>query len=484
MNKNFRKISGKLLQISKIEVKSIWNGSNPRLVSEFYYSPKLQICNLSLKKKKKMGKIFNFIFCTCFLVSSWGAWAAAQDERPTGTFFMSEEMVSDVTFEKWDPESEQLFFQRQGNSFPFELSSFLCWGAPAEFSLTDFTLVLTDGSSWVGGVPQMKKDQKPELVQWETIHLGTLEFPLDDVAGIFFSGVPTGTQERFLTELRDAHFEEDVLVFKTGERISGEFLTLDEDSVVFQTRELASGVSEALLQEPRQMRVAMEQLAALFFSGTLHLKSVPATATRKFFWFGLADGSLIRFQTGEKRFNFQEIPPEQIVYVESPQKSQKFFNESLTSAAEKIAERCWLDELKPAEVKTSGPEIWPSLRTGAEPDGKRLHSLGKIWRHGLGVQAGTSVKWNLEGEFQTLGVLPVLADPDHSGTTQKVKCRILVDGKVAAERILQQDSEPELVLVKLEKAKELVLETTRLSETDEPVPGGAAVNWLNGFLVP
>lgn len=443
-----------------------------------------EFASLPLKKLKKMGKVFNFIFCAWFFVSSWNFWAAAQDERPTRTFFTSKEMNSDVTFEKWDPDSGQLFFQRKGKSFPFELSSFLCWGAPAELSLTDFTLVLTDGSFWIGEVPQIKNDQKTEWIEWETTHLGTLTFPLDDAAGILFPGVPTGTQERFLTELREARFEEDVLVFKTGERISGEFLALDEGSVTFQTRELVSGVSSELLQEPRQMHVAIEQLAALFFSGSLHLKSRPAAAGRKFFWFGLADGSLIRFQTSEDRFNFQEIPPEEIVYVESPQKSQKFFNESLTSAAEKIDERCWLDELKPAEAKTSGPEIGPSWRAGAEPDGKRLHSSGKIWRHGLGVLAGTSLKWDLDGDFQILGVLPVLADLDHSAATQRVKCRILVDGKVAAEQILEPDSEPKLVLVKLKKAEKLVLETTNLSETGEPVPGGAVVNWLNGFLAP
>lgn len=431
-----------------------------------------------------MGKIFNFIICSWIFVSCLAPGASAQDERPSGPLFLSEEMVSDVTFEKWDPQSEQLFFQKNGKSFPFQLSSFLCWGAPAELSLTDFTLVLTDGSFWIGGLPQIKNDQKSEFIEWETIHLGTLTFPLDDAAGILFPGVSTGTQERFLTELQNAHFEEDVLVFKTGERIFGEFLTLEKDSVVFQTRELASKVSAELFPEPRRMHVAMEQLAALFFSGTLHLKSVPVTAARKFFWFGLADGSLIRFQTNENRFNFQEIPPEQIVYVESPQKSQKFFNETLTSAAEKIAERCWLDERKPEEVKTVGSEIWPSWMTRAEPNGKRLHSRGKIWRHGLGVLAGTSLKWNLEGAFKIFGVLPVLADSDHIITDQRVKCRILVDGEVAAEQILKPDSEPELVLVKLKNAQELVLETTTLSETGESVPGGAAVNWLNGFLVP
>jgi hypothetical protein len=100
------------------------------------------------------------------------------------------------------------------------------------------------------------------------------------------------------------------------------------------------------------------------------------------------------------------------------------------------------------------------------------------------VLAGTSLKWNQEGNFQTLGVLPILADSDHPTGAQRVKCRILVDGEVAAEQILEPDSKPELVLVNLEKAEELVLETTNLSETGEPVPGGAAVNWLNGFLAP
>ncbi|MBQ6107261.1 MAG: NPCBM/NEW2 domain-containing protein [Thermoguttaceae bacterium] len=398
-------------------------------------------------------------------------------------------MVFDVTFDRWDPQSDQMFFKQQGNSFQIEFSSFLCWGAPAEFSLTDFTLVLTDGSAWAGEAPKMKngqdsKAQDSEVIEWETINLGALDFPLDDAAGILFPGVPTGTQERFLTELREAHFEEDVLIFKTGERIFGEFLTFEENTVTFQTRELASGVSEELLPELRQMHVAMDQLAALFFSGTLHLKSKPAPAAQKFFWFGLADGSLIRFQTNENRFNFQEIPPDQIVYVESPQKSQKFFNESLTSAAEKIEERCWLDELKPAEAKTRGREIWPSWKAGAEPDGKRLHSSGKIWRHGLGMTAGTSLKWNLEGDFRHFGVLPVLADSDRALAVPRVRCRILVDGKTAAEQILEPDSGPELVLVKVENAKELVLETTNLSETGKPVPGGAAVNWLNVFLSP
>lgn len=431
-----------------------------------------------------MGKLFYIIFCVLLSVFVLSLGASAQDEQATGTFFTATGMTPGVTFEKWAPESEQMFFQRQGKSFPFELSSFLCWGAPAELSLTDFTLVLTDGSSWIGGLPRMKNKDQSESIEWETLNLGTLTFPLDDAAGIIFSGVPTDTQERFLTELHDSHFEEDVLVFKTGERIAGEFLTFQEDTVMFQTRELVSNVSEELIPAPRPIRVAMEQLAALFFSGSLHLKSVSSSTPQKFFWFGLADGSLIRFQTGEKRFNFQEIPPEQIVYIESPQKSQKFFNESLTSAAEKIAERRWLDDLAPAEVKNHGPELLPSWRANAEPDGTRLHSLGKIWRHGLGVQAGTTLKWNLEGDFQVLGVLPVLADSGNSETDQRVKCRILVDGEVAEERILGQDDEPELILVKLGKCKELVLETTNLSETAAPLPGSAVMNWLNVFLAP
>ena len=59
-----------------------------------------------------------------------------------------------------------------------------------------------------------------------------------------------------------------------------------------------------------------------------------------------------------------------------------------------------------------------------------------------------------------------------------------MDGEVAEERILGQDDEPELILVKLGKCKEMVLETTNLSETAAPLPGSTVMNWLNVFLAP
>jgi len=416
--------------------------------------------------------------------------AVAEDESPLGTFFTSKEMTSGVTFEKWNPETSQFFFQKDGKPLSYELSSLLYWGAPAELSLTDFTIVLTDGSFWLGGNPQIKNEQNSESIELETFCLGTMTFPLDEAAGIIFPGISSGTQEKLLTELRDGHFEEDVLIFKTGERITGEFRSVDGKSLTFRTRDLSPESQETLLHESRNFRISVNQLAALFFSTTLHLKSLSANNSQKFFWLGLADGSFIRFQPGEEWFDFQKIPHEQIVYIESPQKSQQFFNESLTSATEKTEERRWLDELKPSGVKDvkneaiSGKIFEPSWKSGVEPDGKRLRFQGKIFRHGISVQAGTVLNWTLEDDFHLLGILPVLASINPGNPEIEVRCRIWIDGRMEAEKILDSESKPELILVELNQAKELVLETTPISENDLQMPCISVVNWLNGFLEP
>lgn len=445
--------------------------------------------------------------------------ASSSASQPVGNFLLSAGQAPDVTFESWDFEQERFFFQRYGKRFAFEPASFLCWGQPAETALTDAQLLLTDGSTF-NGVP-VRTQQKEvssssaettskasndsafplqEGLEWENSIFGTHFFSLNEIGGILFAGTPA-EREPIFQEIQQKKRPEDLLIFRTGERLEGEFLSLANETLRFQTRELSPPGAETFTPPVQILEISLKRLTALLLSTDLRLtdSAFSGAAAHKYFWLGLSDGSLFRMNPSGNRPPFKEIPHDAICYLESPQESQKFFDASLTSAAASIRELKWLDELPPSEVSTgsaTGPISPSQWHPAAAASGTHLRSCGKLYRRGIGVSAGITLIWKLDGEFQTFGALP--AADDFSQTASAVRFRVFVDQTLGAERIVTPQTPPELLLVPVPNARELRLEvhavpqsaanseSSASSKTSVPasLPSPALGDWLNAFLAP
>lgn len=435
-------------------------------------------------------------------------------DHPSSDFLLGAGIATDVYFETWDTEQKRFLFQRGGRRFSFQNADFLRWGHPADFSATESCLVLNDGSIFVG-LPLKTQETsesvyalKTETLVWESSLLGLLSFPVTEVAGILLNTQTPKQREPLLQELRKIQESrnlwkksspQDVLIFRTGERLAGEFLSLDGDTLHFRTRALSPTSQETFLPMSRELEVSLSQLVAIFFTTTLPAERFPNSETTPatYFWTGLSDGSLFRMNPSGKRPALTAIPSETIQYLESPQHSQRFLDTSesaITSATAPIQELRWLDEVAPIEIrsikrtkKSQAHENWYVQST---PTGNRLRAGKTIYRHGFSTTAGTSLLWKLDKTYQTLGLLPVLAPKTNSESIQ-VQLRIYAGENLVYETILEQETSrnassplPELLRISLEGTQELRLETEILTPKSSALLPYCDVLFLDAFLIP
>ena len=430
------------------------------------------------------------------------------NRSPSGSLLLSEGIAPNVPFEGWDPREERFIFLQSGRQFAFEPTQFLRWGSLAEFSVTDACLVLSDGSILSGlplctrtadlnsqnaqvphsaPFPSLTSAKEQEVLEWENPFFGTLTFSLNELGGIVFPGLPNSQREPLLPELLHSPRGRDVLVFRTGERLEGEILSISEESVRFQTRDLSLPPTETFLPASQVLEISQFQLAALLFSTELRIRT-PFSSAEKYFWIGLSDGSLLRMSPQSSRFPLASVTRGAVFYLESPQESQKFFDSSLTSAAAELSELHWLDEIPPSEVRLQDPfgneaSISQTVFWNAQAaaDGQRLRSGGKVCRRGFGVRGNTVLIWKLDPNFSIFGTIPTLSS---SFPGVSVRFRIYTDKKLAAERTLNSDSKPELLRVPISGASELRLETEILTPPDSSLAPTLDAAWLDAFLVP
>ncbi len=432
---------------------------------------------------------------------------ANRGEIPSGSLLLSEGIAPNVTFEGWDPQNERFIFLRNGRQFAFEPTRFLRWGNLAEFSVTEAALVLSDGSIFCG-LPLSSRVRQPEaekgsaesdasassssfrpqeVLEWENPFFGTLTFSLNELGGILFPGIPNTQREPILPEILHASRGRDVLVFRTGERIEGEFLGISEESVRFQTRALSPPPTETFLPASQILEISQSRIAALLFSTELQIRA-PFSGIGKYFWIGLSDGSILRMSPQDARFPLTSVTRDSVCYLESPQESQKFFDSTLTSAAAEIPELRWLDEIPPSEVHSQKSSDGQILLTQsafwnarASAHGQRLRPWGKVSRRGLGVQGNVSLIWKLDTHFSVFGAIPALEDPIPGVS---VRFRVYADQKLAAECTLTSDSRPELLRVPIDDASELRLESEVIPPEGSLLTPSVNACWLDAFLVP
>lgn len=443
----------------------------------------------------------------------------SSDAYPTGRFLLSIGETQGVSFEKWDFEKKRFLFQKKNRRFAFESAQFLSWGAPAELSAAEATLVLANGGVWEGNPVGFQTRQQVlsgreertgesavyEILTWENSLCGTLDFFLNDVGGVLFGGTAIPEREKLIHEILTEKRSEDTLVFRTGERLSGEFLSWSDEKIRFQTRELSSPSLETFSPPVRVLEISQQQLAALLLSTEMRLeKNFLAQSVGPYFWIGLSDGSLFRLNPDGREPDLATIPRESIVYLESPQESQKFFDATLTSTTAQIRELRWLDEMLPqatemrknhededareleadervADERESG-ELGADERgdwsSRASISGERFRVCGEIHRHGIGTETGVSLSWRLDGGFKTFGAVPACGERASS----EIRFRVWLDGRLASEKIVTFGMKPELLLVDVQGAEELRLEAESVNRQLFQLK--FPIHWLDAFLVP
>ncbi len=426
---------------------------------------------------------------------------SSADLKRTERFFLSVGETNGVSFERWDSEKKRFLFQKDDRHFAFETAQFLSWGKPAEFSAAESSLVLADGGIWSGNpagfqIEKLTLDNHEkkaeeiiirEILKWENPFCGTLSFSLDEIGGILFWGTTISEREKLFHEIQVEKRVEDVLVFRTGERLYGEFLSFSRESekVCFQTRDLSDPSLETFSPITQRLEISPNRLAAILLSTEMRLET--DSRSRKigqYFWIGLSDGSLFRMNPDENEPYPEKIPHDSIVYLESPLESQKFFDTSLTSATAQIKELRWLDEISPQvkfmkELRETEQGKQRTWNPRAAISGERFRLLGEIHRHGIGTITGTSLSWRLDGNFKTFGTIPACEKLFSS----KIRFRIWLDGKLAAEKTITPLTKPELILVDVKGVEELRLEADCLNQP-QSLSLKYPVHWIDAFLAP
>ncbi|MDO4629069.1 MAG: hypothetical protein Q4C70_07790, partial [Planctomycetia bacterium] len=439
-------------------------------------------------------------------------------DRPAGDFLMGAGIAPNVYFESWDVKEERFLFQRDGKRFSFQNADFLRWGNPADFSATESCLILSDGSIFAGIpiktgteaeivmerklITESVIERKTELLHWENTLFGSISFPVTEVAGILFHTRMPREREPFLRELehfRAASSLEDLLIFRTGERLTGEFISITDDVLYFRTRALSpTSSAETFLPASQELEISLSQLVALFLTpelggefSELHGEISPET----YFWIGLSDGSLFRLNPAGNRPALSEIPPETIQYLESPQHSQHFLDTSataITSATAPIPELRWLDEIPPTQnsenhyapsISSGNHHRWSVSSENYYPrltvSGNRLRAGGKIYRHGLCLPAGTALLWKLDEAYSTLGLIPALPS-DASLSETPFHLRIFSGENLVYEASFSSENTEKtlkLIRIPLNNTQELRLETS-------PLALPSSILLLDAFLIP
>lgn len=457
------------------------------------------------------------------------------EKRPrVGDFLLSAGIAPEVSFEAWDAKNERFLFSRGGKQFAFEPAEFLCWGGITSTHTSDFALQLSNGGLFAGlpvfpaenaseerisaenqhsedpsgkkrisGEKRLEENSlsgenersgenthSEETLTLETRFCGTLSFSYEELSALVFPGTDRAAREKILLEARREKCRSDVLILRTGERVEGEFLTLTPETAVFRTRTLSPDYSDTFMNKNQTLRIVHKNISAVLFSKSMQ-KNESAESPRKYFWLGLSDGSLFPAEVSGTRPPLDVITRNAVIYVESPQKSQRFFASSITAAAENIPELQWLDELEPSEVRRVSPlgesGILPPWNTAASAEGSPLSVRGRQQRHGFGVTPGVTLIWKLDGSMKTFAFIPAIDDASRfsdADANHSVLFRVFTDGVLQKEISCNSVSALRLEKVGIENAHELTLTVEAVSAESHTLPQLLYADWLNAFLEP
>jgi hypothetical protein len=234
-----------------------------------------------------------------------------------------------------------------------------------------------------------------------------VKIPLESVRGLILhrpAGTPAGA--RLLNQVFDFRDPQDTIVMVNGDTLAGEFASLDEKRLVFET---------PLGKSP----IDRSGIRAVIFNPTLtnteSLKGEGALIS-------LVDGS--RFRARDLRFGpLDRLILRTLFGIElelplSAVESMRFLGGCAT----------YLSDLAPADYKFE-PFLqldWP-LRNDRSVSGGFLSLRGAEYPKGLGVHSRSSVTYRLDGKFRWFH--SVLGIDDDTGGKGSVVFEVLADGK-------------------------------------------------------
>ena len=280
-------------------------------------------------------------------------------------------------------------------------------------------------------------DDESVAAKWNSFSLlPPISLPLELCRGIVMS-VPSSASEqgRSFGRLLNHQQEVDLITLSNGDRIEGEFVSLQDEHFTLDT-----SIGE--------VRTSVSQTRSLVFNPDL--VSLPETPAA-FSVLTLSDGSMLRLRSiisdGDLLIA-ESIGGYEISIPATTLRTIHFYDASQVD----------LTTLKPAETNVvSYLAMSRQPQTNHNVIGGFLSLRGRLVPSGLGVASGTTQRWQLNGEYQqfraTVGI---------DGAAQgagSVYFQVLVDGAVAwqSERLTGTSDPVEIPSVDLTDADELSL---------------------------
>ncbi|MDO4570114.1 MAG: NPCBM/NEW2 domain-containing protein [Planctomycetia bacterium] len=415
----------------------------------------------------------NIVLCSIFTLLCLALWG---ESAPCETLLHDKGALQDVELLEWNSKKESFCFRRFESETELKIEQFLAWGAPVEPSPAATQLILLSGGVHVGTLVEVQN----ETIVLETEFLGTLSFPLDSVAAILFPNASKHVRNSLAENALHAPNDDDRLCFRTKEFLDGFVEKFENGECFFRN------------QDGTTLRIPQSRLAALSFSGKLR-SLFPETHRHRFFWLGLRDGSLFPLLLDDPNWKAKLDPLDlaTIVYIETPNRAQDFFDAALTSATAISRTPQWLDEIPPDATTPAAPFgesglIW-TPRINQNHLGERIRVQNRIIRRGIGMPAGSSMRWTLDSRGGNFCVLIAMNDSPDGGSPNGacVVFRVKTDGQLQAEVALSADDAPRFIEVDVSNAHELEISTSLEEENsngtrDNPTPISPV--WLYPFL--
>lgn len=303
-------------------------------------------------------------------------------------------------------------------------------------------LDLLDGQVLLG---VLKDPEEPDSVAIEHRLLGTFDVPFKQVRRIREQTEPSGPPTH---AIRAAPTAFDVLWLANGDRVEGILRSVDSNEIAV---ELASG--QPVRVPTRSVRVI--QRATVRAADTA-VASQPAGVSARL---RLRDGqcistSKVGWDSARQvaAFTFQGRPT--------------LLPADLLEGIEPVTGKWqWLTELPVAGYEHQ-PVLAPFMKwqVDATAAGSRIYCRGSPVPHGLGMPAGSTIRFDLAGAYSRLLVWPML--DDSTRTAGSCKARVLVDGKPQWEAVVKPRVQPHAVLVDLAGKRGLVLHVETADDSD------------------
>ncbi len=307
-------------------------------------------------------------------------------------------------------------------------------GGPLSSAPEGAVLLFPDGDRMYGGVVGAADETSLKVL---SSTLGDLAIPLESILGLVLK-LPTEADEvdAFLSRVRSAPRQTELLWLANGDLLAGGLLGLDEKNIKFQP-------------ESGPIELDRSGVVALGFDPTLVVYPRPQGT---FLELALADGSRLgvtapRLEQGQvvatTRFGTPiRVPLGELVSVHSRSASIAYLSEREASAQQYVS---YVGPTRP-------------YRRDAAVTGHPLRLAGQPFDHGLGTQSRTLLAYRLapgDRRFQA-----VVGLDDRAGSQGGVVFRVLVDGReeFASPPMSVRDA-PRTIDVDVEGAKVVILAT-------------------------